>query len=378
MGNTQKERIYKFDNIKLFTMIMVVVVHAIEIPYDINKISDLFRSLVIFIYSFHMPLFVFVSGLMQKRFSDTNKLNINKIAYFITLGFILKIVLEFFRYLNGEEFAISYFGDKSIEWYLFALCMFMVTAYATRKVHPAVMLSVSFICGTFCGYINFIDDTLYLSRYFVFLPIYLSGYYLTPEKLIRFEKKGAVKLVSGAGALLYFIFCFRNLKAIYKLRLLFTARHPFSNVAIDNCGFEHRLLCYLISAILCLAVFCYIPNIKIPVLSGMGKNTLSVYFYHNAIIFGLAATPFFEILKGIGDPMYKVILLFFAIVLTLVLSFDFFMLPLNLLAKLFDKFKKSWCYVIIFAPFVIGLASMYKELPGYFNYLLNKIKNIFA
>ena len=131
MGNIQKERIYKFDNIKLFTMIMVVVVHAIEIPYDINKISDLFRSLVIFIYSFHMPLFVFVSGLMQKRFSDTNKLNINKIAYFITLGFILKIVLEFFRYLNGEEFAISYFGDKSIEWYLFALCMFMVTAYAT-------------------------------------------------------------------------------------------------------------------------------------------------------------------------------------------------------------------------------------------------------
>ena len=65
MNNSIKERIYKFDNIKLLTIMLVVVGHVIE-PY-VDK-SDMFKSLFIFIYSFHMPLFIFISGLFQKRY----------------------------------------------------------------------------------------------------------------------------------------------------------------------------------------------------------------------------------------------------------------------------------------------------------------------
>ena len=372
MASNIKERIYKFDNIKLLTIVLVVVGHVIEGYVDK---SDMFKSLFIFIYSFHMPLFIYLSGLFQKRFSDQNKLKINKIAFYVTLGFLLKTINALAKMADGKKFSIDFFGGASIDWYLFVMSMFMVTAYLTRKIHPAVMLSVSAVLGCVSGYSDFIDDTLYLSRFFVFLPIYLLGYYMTPQLLIKIEKNYVVKAVSGTFMLLHFVLCFRNLDLIYKLRRLFTGKNPFSSVPIDGCGFEHRLMCYGISVMLCMAVFCFIPNIKVPILSNMGANTLAVYFWHRPLLYLLSATPFFEIIINLGDPLYKIILLSFGVILALVLSFNVFMKPLNTLGKLINKLSPLWCYVLIFAPFFVGLLTIINELPSYFSYLLSKIKN---
>ncbi len=352
MDNSIKERIYKFDNIKLLSILLVVVGHVIE-PYT-GK-SDMFKSLFIFIYSFHMPLFVFISGLFQKRFSDTNKLKINKIAFYVTLGFLLKILNALCRMVKSGKFSMKVFGGGAIDWFLFVLSMLMVTAYLMRKVHPAITLSVAFVLGSISGYFPFIGDDMWLSRYFVYLPIYLIGYYMTPELLIKIEKKGITKIISGLFMLLYFVLCFRALPLVYKLRPLFTARNPFSSSALfDGCGFQHRLLCYAISLTLCMAVFSFIPNIKVPILSNMGANTLSVYFWHRPLLYLISATSFQSFVLSLGDPMYKIILLTFALLLTLLLSLDVFMLPLKALGKLVDKFKPVWCYVLIISAFLFG------------------------
>lgn len=351
MANSIKERIYKFDNIKLLSILLVVVGHVIE-PY--TKHSDMFKSLFIFIYSFHMPLFIFISGLFQKRFSDTNKLKINKVTYYVILGFALKILNALSRMVKSGKFSMKVFGGGSIDWFLFVLSMFMITAYLLRKVHPAITLSVAFVLGSIVGYFPSIKDDMWLSRYFVFLPIYLLGYYMTPELLIKIEKKGVTKIISGLFMLVYFVMCFRNLKLVYKLRPLFTGRNPFSSSALfDGCGFQHRLLCYAISLLLCMAVFSFIPNIKVPILSKMGANTLAVYFWHRPLLYLLSATQFKPFVLSLGDPLYKIILLTFALLLTLVLSLDIFMIPLKALGKLIDKLKPVWCYVLIIAPFVI-------------------------
>ncbi|MBR2714842.1 MAG: acyltransferase family protein [Ruminococcus sp.] len=375
MANSVKERIYKFDNIKFLSIILVVVGHVIE-PY-VDK-SDMFKSLFIFIYSFHMPLFVFISGLFQKRFSDTNKLKIHKVAYFVTLGFLLKFINATSKYIAGKDFSLNFFGGSSIDWFMFVMAMFMITAYVLRKLHPAFVLSLTFVIGCTCGYFSAIDDTLYLSRFLVYLPIYLLGYYMTPELLIKIEKNYVVKIISGLSMLCFFILSFRNLTLVYKLRKLFTGKNPFDSVPIDGCGFEHRLLCYGISILLCMAVFCFIPNIRIPILSNMGANTLAVYFWHMPILNLLRAGGLFAFFIALGDPLYKIVFLMFGVLFAFILSFNIFMAPLKLLSKGINKLKPHWCYVLIFSPFVIGLLTMYKELPGYISYLFSKIKNIFA
>lgn len=363
MDKCIKERIYKFDNIKLLSILLVVVGHVIE-PYT-DK-SDMFKSLFVFIYSFHMPLFIFINGLFQKRFSDTNRLNINKLTYYVTLGFLLKLLNALCRMVGSGKFRIDIFGGGAIDWFLFVLSMFMVTAYLIRKIHPAITLSIAFVLGCVSGYIGFLGDRMWLSRYFVFLPIYLIGYYMTPQLLIKIEKKGVTKIISGLSMLLYFVLCFRALPLVYKLRPLFTGRNPFSSTAMfEGCGFQHRLLCYAISLMLCMAVFSFIPNIKVPILSNMGANTLSVYFWHRPLLYLISATNFSALVLSTGDPLYKIILMVFALLLTLVLSLDIFMYPLKALLKLINKLKPTWCYVLIFTPFLLGALYKYKHIAKF-------------
>lgn len=372
MSNTLKSRIYKFDNIKFLVILLVVVGHTIE--NFVDK-SDMFKSLFIFIYSFHMPLFIFISGLFQKRFDDNNKLKINKIAYFLTLGFALKTIMYGINIYKGNSPKYNFFGGSSIEWFLFVLAMFMVTAYLCRKVNPAIMLSVSFLISLVSGYFDFIDDTLYLSRYFVFLPMYLIGYYLTPQKVQKLTDHIAVRISGIVVLITYFVLCFRKLNLIYQLRRLFTGKNPFSTLPFENCSFEHRLLCFCISAVLCIAVISIIPDIKIPILSNMGANTLAVYFLHNPILHLLRTTPLFAVMLNLGDPLYKIVMLTFGVLLGLVLSLNIFMKPFALLQKLMNKLKPVWCYVIIACPFVLGVILNAKDLIGYIPYLIKKSKS---
>ena len=352
MGSNIKERVYKFDNIKFLTIMLVVVGHIIE--SFIND-SDMFKSLFIFIYTFHMPLFIFISGLFQKRFSDTNKLQINKVAYYLTLGFVLKFVMACAKAIYKGEFNFIFFSGYSVDWFLFALVLFMLTAYYTRKLHPALVLGASLALGCVAGYFDFIADTLTLSRFIVYLPFYFAGYYLTPDTVLKISKNLAVRIVSGLSMLVYFAMCFRNLDFVYQLRRLFTGKNPFSTLPFENCGAQHRLLCYIIAALMCMAVVCFIPNIKIPLISRMGANTLGVYFWHQAILFSLRATPFYDVIVATGDPLYKILLLSFAVILTLVLSIDIFSAPLRWLQKLINKLSTEWCAVLIAVPFLLGI-----------------------
>ena len=60
-----KERNYLLDNLKVILIFFVVFGHTIE--YYI-KDSKILMTTYIFIYIFHMPLFIFISGYLSKNF----------------------------------------------------------------------------------------------------------------------------------------------------------------------------------------------------------------------------------------------------------------------------------------------------------------------
>ena len=61
-----KKRIFLFDNLKFLLIMTVVVGHCV---YYMTGNSNIMKSIFIFIYSFHMPLFIYLSGLFH---SDHN------------------------------------------------------------------------------------------------------------------------------------------------------------------------------------------------------------------------------------------------------------------------------------------------------------------
>ena len=342
MIDNSKPRIFKFDNVKLLVMILVVVGSFAE---EFADESDMFRSWFIFVNSFAAPLYIFLNGLFQKRFQKDYRPNLHKISYYLILGFILKIAIYALRRFNGEEIGLDLFGSAGIDWYFFIIVMYTVTLYLLKDVHPGIVIPATVVLGVAAGFFP-LGDSFYLMRYFVFLPFYAAGYYLTPAKVRRFSHQTKVKLVGVAFLVIYFVLCFRMRDTIYPLRMLFTGRNPYSIVPIEGCTFYHRLLCYGISAVMIIAVIAIIPNRKVPLLTHMGRNTLSVLFWHYPIVLLMWHFGAFDFLLTLGDPLWKFSVLTAAVLTALILSFDVFSWPLRKLQWLIDKIPPIPCFVM--------------------------------
>ena len=80
-----KKRIFLFDNLKFLLMTTVVIGHLSDC---LVKSSDIMKSTYVFIYAFHMPLFIYLSGLFH-----SNRNVKNRCISFIFMGFSMKVLL---------------------------------------------------------------------------------------------------------------------------------------------------------------------------------------------------------------------------------------------------------------------------------------------
>lgn len=85
--NNVSKRLYKWDNLKALLIFLVVVGHLID---RANQKSDLLMKINYWIYMFHMPAFIFVSGLFSKN-TIRNK-DFRKSFRYLKWFFILKII----------------------------------------------------------------------------------------------------------------------------------------------------------------------------------------------------------------------------------------------------------------------------------------------
>ena len=353
MNEIEKPRIFKFDNIKLLIVTLVVIGSFAD---GFTDQSDMFRSWFLFVNSFTAPLYIFMSGLFQKQFTKEYRPNLHKISYYLILGFILKIGIYFLQKWNGMDVTLNLFGGDTIEWYFFIIVMYIVTMYLLKDVHRYIVTSLAVVLGVVAGFFP-LGDQFYLMRYFVFLPFYACGYYLTPARVRRFSHQLNVKIGGVAFLIAYFVICFRVRDVIYPLRMLFTGRNPYSIIPIEGCSFYHRLLCYGISSVMIIAVTACIPNRKVPVLTRLGRNTLAVLFWHYPVVLLLRHFGVFDLLLPLGDPAWKIAVLTLAVIVALILLIGIFSWPLRKLQALIDKIPLIPCIVldgVILAAAIVG------------------------
>ena len=98
---SEGKRNYYIDNLKFILITLVVVGHfAIKMTYMAP-----IQSLLYFIYLFHMPCFIFVSGFLAKRINAGGKLRIDKILGMLWLYFIFKLINTL---ITPELFIVTY------------------------------------------------------------------------------------------------------------------------------------------------------------------------------------------------------------------------------------------------------------------------------
>ena len=332
-------RIHKWDNLKSILMFLVVIGHFS------NQFTDntMMRSISLFIYAFHMPLFIFVSGLfckswLQKEFSW------DKPLYYILIGYLLKIAIYVIKISFGKSPNFYLFEDTGIPWFMFAMAAFLVITYLTRKWDWRLLLPASILLACIAGYFDQIGNFLYLSRILVFFPFYYIGYLLKPATVIDKLNRRWMRWASLAVLLTGMLVCIFCIQDIYSYIRLFTARNAYEFINVDDCGALHRLAWYGIAVLMSMAVIILTPNKEYKLADRIGQRTLQIYFWHRLILYVIMYSGFAAQLMEQMPMFWEFVYLLIAIAVTILLVPKCFSLPLTILRICEDK-AEAWMFL---------------------------------
>lgn len=329
--NTENKigRIYLFDNIKFLAILLVVIGHAINFLTETD--GNMFeKSLFLTIYSIHMPLFIFISGLFLKPMDKSTKFPKQKIISYILIGIVLRIIMSVLRLVIGKNMNYSLLDMyDSFTWFMWAMAVFITLMWIFREYNTKIILLVSLLIGCMAGYDKFLGDKLALMRIVVFLPFFVAGYMIKPEQLSGFLSQKWVKVVSIFVAVGFLVLFFINTDIYQYLRPIFTGRNSFEVLGrFSKFGFVARLLCYAISTLFGLSVMSLVPNINIGIISKTGSKTLQIYFWHQVFLVLLSHFGVYGLISSVtGDTIATGVYILIAVAVTFVCSLSVFSFP---------------------------------------------------
>ena len=265
-----KKRYYLLDNLKVILIFFVVFGHVIE--YYIND-NSILMTLYIFIYIFHMPLFIFISGYLSKNFYKMKRKAIrNLLIPYIIFNMIWYTAV----YIGTRKAMFSVLYPGWTLWYLLSLFFWRITLkYLIKFKH---ILLLSFIAGVLVGLIPSIGSILSISRTIVFLPFFLLGYYTTEEHLEKIKSFKSEYAITGILVfLLIAIYIVKN--DLFNYKFLYNS---YSYNALEVSLFEgtiFRIFLYFGAIIFSICVINLVPR-KEQFFSKIGKATMNIYVFH--------------------------------------------------------------------------------------------------
>jgi len=340
-------RIAYYDNIKGFLILLVVIGHFAS-PLSSSKMV---HSMIDFIFLFHMPFFVFISGLFgSSDKSGSNSKWAKKTWNFFLIYCFMFLFICLALVISGVNTTFNPFSawGGSIAWYMMCMVWFTLLAPFIYSSKPLPMMLFLVGLSLFSGLYP-IGDTLTLSRTIVFLPVFAMGLYIRFENVLHFRTLSKVRKLSNGFKVLFISITAGSLFALYKLPLeidiiikgLSKGRTSYQEIISDS-GLDMnwqyliagRLMIYLISAILIFIILIACPIKRIPFLNQAGENSLRIYFYHAPIYYIAEYTGIVEIIaKPFPQESWCILSIALSIFVTWIL------LKASFLDKLFDLTK---------------------------------------
>ena len=258
-----------WDSLKFWLMALVVLGHTMELGLltespQMRWVKATYES----IYLFHMPLFIFVSGIFSKL--KERKRYIKGVL----LIFETYIVFQFLHFALSHASVSAFFLRPKL-WYLLSLVYYRLIILAVGNwidEHRvwAVVLSI-----LLCAAVGFLPGTeiLAIQKTISYLPFFVCGYLMTTQTAKDITHRLPVWL---AFVLLIVVFIF----------YAYTGKvsSPYSKYAygVKISSMCHRLTLLPITAIVALAFMRIIKSNTI--FSNLGQSTLFIYAIHTFVI----------------------------------------------------------------------------------------------
>lgn len=176
---TSSNRNTKLDTIKTILIFFVILGHIIQNGKDGIE-NDINMTVKTCIFSFHMPLFVLISGYFCNTSCSIAKMGKKVIELFATF-----IVFQAIRIgISGHISVSSLLHPQYTLWYLLCIIYWRIIYYFASKIMPENLIFICSIAICLCsGFIG--TNLLSFQRACVFFLFLYLGVYFAPTVYLR-------------------------------------------------------------------------------------------------------------------------------------------------------------------------------------------------
>ncbi len=260
------------DNAKFWAIVLVVCGHLVEDLRDVPYA----HALYLFVYTFHMPLFITISGYLSRNFT---RLRAQKLVSTLLVPYVIfEIAYSLPRWILYGKFQLTLLDPYFLTWFLLSLFIWRLSTPVWFQVKwpLAVAVGISLISGA-----SALPDELSMNRTLGLLPFYVLGLVLTPQHFQLLKKRwvrltGALVLAAGLGI---------TFLVHYDVPTEWIRwRHAYTKIGVDNfTGAGIRLLMLVIGAIL-VAAFLSIITSRKTWFTALGGLTIYAYLLHGFVV----------------------------------------------------------------------------------------------
>ena len=315
----KKQRIAIWDNYKCILILGVVLGHMYARFDELDNV----KRLILFIYSFHMPAFVFVSGLFAKK--TIREKRWDKVIGFFLLFLLAKVGRYSYPSITSGENKFVFWNMNDVTWYAFAMfvfCLFTILlTVACKHANAAFILVISIVVSVLAGFVDRFGTFLSLSRIFAFYPFFYLGYVLEAKQVQQFVSKKWVKAAAVFFLLAVVLLLFVRLEDCYRFLYVFKSKTPYSKWKCEGMmPVAMRLFWYVYASIFSLAVLALTP-VKQSILTIIGSRTMTIYTWHYLLMFLFYSSLHGEdIIKKVLPVHYLVLVFAVSVLITGILA----------------------------------------------------------
>lgn len=272
-----KERVAFLDNARYWVMLLVVIGHSLTQFTDMDSA----RGIYVWIYSFHMPFFILISGYTARGYRGDAR-QVQRIVSTLVIPYlIVETTLQLItRHYTGRPDPLMILSPQWLAWFLAALFVWRITTPIWRalKYPIATSILISLTVGLFE-----VPNVLALPKILGFLPFYVIGLHLNKDIFARLAdwRVRAVSILVLGGSLLVCYFYSANWTIDWLLWKQRYDENPLGASAFEGVIQRSELL--VVGMVLTAAALSLVPW-KRSWTTLLGERTLYSYLLHGYVI----------------------------------------------------------------------------------------------
>ncbi|KQW08525.1 hypothetical protein ASC66_02170 [Leifsonia sp. Root4] len=277
-----------WDNARWIAITLMVVGHGI---LKLISESDAAYSTYLFIYAFHVGVFVTVSGYFAKS-GTPNGRQMKRVFTDILLPYLIfETIWTVVRWVSGGEFWLDYSSASWTLWFLLALAVWRIVLPYIVLLRWPLLISIALSIGA--GYFANIDSLFALSRTLGFLPFFVFGWSLrqwqvtgrwlsmSPSVIWRWRAVAIALFAALAVSVTLGIDAWRDMK----LRRFLLYDESYTSIGYPEWWAGGiRLAVMLIAFALVIAFLMLMPR-RTTWFTGLGAATMYIYLLHTFLLF---------------------------------------------------------------------------------------------